>query len=487
MDRREYAACDGLGLADLIRRKQVSSAEVLDAALEQINAVNPGLNAIIELFAKPVERSTTEDVPFVGVPFLLKDIGAGLGGVRTSCASRYVMLAPVPAMDDELSRRFKAAGLRILGKTNLPELGFNVTTEPSLFGPTRNPWNPVYSPGGSSGGSAAAVASGITPLAHATDGAGSIRIPAASCGLIGLKPSRGALPQGPAHADIYGGLVSEGIVSRTVRDSAAALDAIYGSDAGAPYSVPVHTGRFLAALDRPPARMRVGINRQCPDDVSLSADALAALDLAARSLESLGHHVLPVDLTVSIEDLLVPRGVYLTQVCAQAATDMAELRALIGRAPLDHELEPINLEAAARGRAMTASAFLASVRAGQSFARRFAEIWLKVDVLLTPALAHAPPRLGSFPTDHADVAEHVARMLRFSPFTATSNVTGEPALVVPVVQSQEGLPLAVQLVAPLGQDGLLLKLAAQLETTLAFWKAAIVPVANFMRSQTAPR
>ena len=463
MDRREYASYDGLGLADLVRRKQVSSAEVLAAAMAQIAAVNPGLNAIIELFAKPVEGSMAEGAPFLGVPFLLKDIGAGLAGVPTGCASRYGMLAPAPAMDDELTRRFRAAGLRILSKTNLPELGFNVTTEPALFGPTRNPWNPAYSAGGSSGGSAAAVAAGMTALAHATDGAGSIRIPAASCGLIGLKPSRGALPQGPAHADIYSGMVSEGVVSRTVRDSAAALDAIHGADAGAPYAAPARAGRFLAALDRPSARLRIGINRQCPDDVQPSAEALGALDRVARSLESLGHHVLPVDLTVSIEDLLVPRAVYLAQVCAQAATDMAESSALIGRAPLEHEIEPVNREAAARGRAMTASAFLACVRAGQRFTRRFAEIWRKIDVLLTPALAYAPPKLGSFPTDHGDVVEHVARMLRFSPFTAMFNVTGEPALVAPAMRSREGLPLAVQLAAPLGRDGRLLKLAAELD------------------------
>lgn len=402
------------------------------------------------------------------MPFLLKDIGAALAGARTSCASRYMMLAPAPAADDELTRRFKRAGLRILGKTNLPELGFNVTTEPAAFGSTRNPWNLARSAGGSSGGAAAAVAAGMTPMAHATDGAGSIRIPAAACGLIGLKPSRGALPQGPAHADIYGGLVSEGVVSRTVRDSAAALDAVHGADAGTPYAAPGRTGSFLEALDRPPPSLRIGINHQCPDDVGLSAETLAALDRAARTFEGFGHCVRRVTLPVSAEDLLIPRQVYLTQVCAQAAGDAAELRAAIGRAPQEGELERINVAAAERGRAMTAPDFLAVLRAGQDFTRRFSGIWHEIDVLLTPALSRPPPELGAFPTDHDDVAEHVARMLRFSPFTATFNVTGEPALVAPVARSKEGLPLAVQLAAPPGQDGLLLQLAAQLEMALPF-------------------
>lgn len=475
MDRSDYVKYDGLGLAELVRRKQVSAAEVMAAAKAQIDATNSAINAVITLFPTPVEASREVDAPFLGVPFLLKDIGAALAGTRTSGASRYLMQAPPSTIDDTLTTRFKRAGLRILGKTNLPELGFNVTTEPAVFGPTRNPWRPACSAGGSSGGSAAAVAAGMVPLAHATDGAGSIRIPAACCGLVGLKPSRGAVPQGPAHGDIYGGLVSEGVVSRTMRDTAAALDAIYGLDAGAPYAAPAHASSFLGILSTDSPRLRIGVNHQCLPDVTLSTDALSALETAAGVLEEQGHHVMPVALPVTLEDLRIPRAVYLTQVCAQAATDAAELERLIGRAPKDGEMEPINHAAAERGRSMTAADYLGAVRAGQSYARRFAAIWREIDVLLSPALAGPPPKLGAFPTDHTDVEAHVARMLRFSPFTATFNLTGDPALAVPVAMSPQGLPLAVQLAAPLGGDGLLLQLGDQL-------MAALPPKAVFEQS-----
>lgn len=466
MDPADYVKYDGLGLAELIRRKQASAAGVLAAAQAQIAATNPAINAVIELFAAPIEAPSEPDAPFFGVPFLLKDIGAALAGTRTSGASRYLMQGPPAAVDDTLTTRFKAAGLRILGKTNLPELGFNVTTEPAAFGPTRNPWHPAHSAGGSSGGSAAAVAAGVVPLAHATDGAGSIRIPAACCGLVGLKPSRGAVPQGPAHADIYGGLVSEGIVSRTLRDTAAALDAIHGLDAGAPYAAPAQVGSFLGMLSSDAPRLRIVVNHQCMPDVALSAEALGAQETAARVLEELGHHVMPVALPVALEDLEIPRAVYLAQVCAQAAADAAELQRSIGRAPRDGELERINRAAVERGRSMTAADFLGAVRSGQNFARRFAAVWRHIDVMLSPALAGPPPELGAFPTDHDDVAAHVARMLRFSPFTATFNLTGDPALAVPVAMSLQGLPLAVQLAAPLGRDGWLLQLGDRLMAAL---------------------
>jgi amidase len=463
MDRTDYLKYDGLGLADLIRRREVSAAEVLAAAQAQIARINPAINAVVDQFDLPSEASEAADAPFLGVPFLLKDIGGALAGRRTSGACRYLLQAPAPAEDDALTARFKAAGLRILGKTNLPELGFNVTTEPALFGPTRNPWNLAHSAGGSSGGSAAAVAAGMVPLAHATDGAGSIRIPAACCGLIGLKPSRGALPQGPAHADIYGGLVSEGVVSRSIRDTAAALDAVYGVDAGAPYAAPRRSAGFLQQLAMRPPRLRIGINRQCLPDVVLAPEAIEAMDAAARALEDLGHQVIPVQLPVGPDDLAVPRQVYLAQVCAQAAADEVELHRLVGRPPRDDEMERINLAAAARGHEMGAAELLAAVRAGHAFVRRFATIWRSIDVLLTPALAGPPPRLGAFPTDHDDVTEHVARMLRFSPFTATFNLTGDPALTLPSTIGPAGLPLGIQLAASLGSDGTLLRLGAQLQ------------------------
>ncbi|MDY0872622.1 amidase [Dongia rigui] len=469
MNRADYLAQDGLGLADLIRRRAVSADEVLVAAREVIAATNPETNAIVDLFANPAESNMDPAARFHGVPFLLKDIGGALNGARTTGASRYLAGLPPLDTDDALTARFKQAGLRILGKTNLPELGFNVTTEPAMFGPARNPWNLAHSTGGSSGGSAAAVAAGMVPLAHATDGAGSIRIPAAACGLVGLKPSRGSLPQGPAHADIYAGLVSEGVVSRSVRDTAAALDIAYGPDAGAPYGAPpAPIAGFLSALMQNGPRLKIGVNHQHLDDVALAPEGLAALETAAELLRGLGHHVAPIALPIKEHDLVLPRRVYKAQVCAQAAADAAELKTILGRPPHEGEMERINLAAAEAGRRMGAAEYVATIRAGQAFTRTMALLWDDIDVLLTPALAGPAPQLGAFPTDHDDVDLHVARMLRFSPFTATYNVTGEPAITLPIQQSADGLPLGIQLCAALGNDASLLVLAQEIETARVF-------------------
>jgi amidase len=436
VNNEEYTRLDATALAALIRTGDVSRTEALQAARDRIAACNPAINAVVDLYGAPVEDPDSQG-PFSGVPFLLKDIGAGIAGKRTSCASRAFTDAPPQTHDDQLTTRFKQAGLRVLGKTNLPELGFNVTSEPVHFGPTRNPFDLKRTAGGSSGGSAAAVASGMVPIAHATDGAGSIRIPAACCGLVGLKPSRGLIPQGPDHADIYGGLVTEGVVTRSVRDTAMALTIMRGADVGAPYAAP--------SLVPHNDKCRIGILARGADDFSFDADALHALSLAADRLRDAGHDVEPVREFLSPGDWRIPREVYLTQVCAQAAADFA------GRGIPDG-LEDMNRAAILLGRRMLAEHFLSMVRSGQDFARRFAAIWQRFDVLLTPALASAAPKLGQFPMDHTDVALHVDRMTRLAPFAGTFNLTGGPALVVCVAQNAEGLPLCVQLASDMGHD-----------------------------------
>jgi amidase len=442
MNVEEYTRLDATALAALIRSGDVSRAGALQAARDRIAACNPSINAVVELYDVPVEDSEAQGA-FTGVPFLLKDIGAGIAGKRTSCASRAFSGVPPQNHDDELTLRFRQAGLRILGKTNLPELGFNVTSEPVHFGPTRNPFDTARSAGGSSGGSAAAVASGMVPMAHATDGAGSIRIPAACCGLVGLKPSRGLIPQGPAHADIYGGLVTEGVVTRSVRDMAAALAIMSGADVGAPYAAPV--------LHPVKSNCRIGILVSGADDFSFDDDALGALSIAADHLRDAGHDVEPVRQFLSPADWQIPRQVYLTQVSAQAAGDFT------GRAIPDR-LEKMNQAAILLGRGMSAEQYLSVVRGCQDFARRFASIWQHYDVLLMPALASAAPKLGQFPMDHSDVALHVDRMTRLAPFAGTFNLTGGPALVVCVSQNADGLPLGVQLASDMGHDLQLLAL-----------------------------
>ena len=442
MTEDEYISLDATALAAAIASGRTSRAAVLAAAKARIAKRNPSLNAFIDLYDAPVEDEASTG-PFAGVPFLLKDIGAGIAGRRTTCASRAFLNAPPQDWTDELTLRFLRAGLAILGKSNLPELGFNVTTEPQAFGPTRNPFDPAHSAGGSSGGAAAAVASGMVPLAHATDGAGSIRIPAACCGLVGLKPSRGLIPQGPKHADIYGGLVTEGVVSRSIRDSAMALAVMAGEDAGAPYAAPV--------LAPPRQTLRIGILTEAASDIVIDADALTALAIAADRLRHLAHSVAPATFGFAPDEWRIPREVYRAQVSAQAAADFA------GR-DIPDGLEAINRAAIIEGRAMKVESYLVAVRRGQDFARRFAAIWERFDVLLSPALSGAAPKLGLFPTDHGDIGLHVDRMTRLAPFAGLFNLTGGPALVVSVGRTDAGLPIGVQLGGKPGDDRLLLAL-----------------------------
>jgi amidase len=443
----EYARFDALGLATLIGSGEVTADEVMGAARSQIAKCNPVLNAIIELYDSP-EYFLDSQGPFVGVPFLLKDIGTGLRGRRSRLGSRAFHDAPPQRYDDELTARFKAAGLRIIGKTNLPELGFNVTTEPEAFGPTRNPLNSDFSAGGSSGGAAAAVGSGMVPIAHATDGAGSIRIPAACCGLVGLKPSRGLVPQGPTHSDIYGGLVSEGVITKSIRDMAAALQVMAGRDSGAPYAAPTQ-----AAFGK---KLRIGVLTDSAPDILLTPEAYSAVDCTVCRFQDLGHAVSPVTPLLEPEDWLIPRQVYLSQVCAQGAADWP-----LGGIP--DSLEEINRAAILAGRSMSARQFVATVRRGHDFCRRFARIWQSFDLVLTPALTDVAPRLGCFPTNHADLSLHVDRMAQLAPYSSIFNLTGGPALVLPVMRTGAGLSLGVQLAGDIGSDQQLLALGMQLE------------------------
>jgi amidase len=479
MNRHDYVKLDAIGIATLVKDRFVSAEDILAAARNQITFANPFVNAVIATIEPGASAEDQSQQAFAGVPFLMKDIGAGVAGHVTSCASRFIAHLGVPCTaDSELTHRFRSAGLRILGKTNLPELGFNVTTEPRLFGPTLNPWNLTHSTGGSSGGAAAAVASGMVPIAHATDGAGSIRIPAACCGLIGLKPSRGALPQGPDAADVYGGLVSEGVITRTVRDTALALDIMYGAEAGAPYAAPTQSGLFLAALDGPSRPLRIGISMQVPADVYLSDASREATEKAAGLLEQLGHYVAPIDLPLSEADLLTVRDIYRTHVCAQTAADLTALCRNGIRLPDETVMERINLAAARHGKAMPATDFLLMERQRHRLTRRMARLWDRCEILLTPALAAPAVELGAFPTDHDDVVLHVARMLRFSPFTALFNVTGEPAIMLPLLRLN-GLPVGIQLAAGFGDDARLLRLSAELER--ARGSPSIDSVANAFR------
>lgn len=452
----EYRRLDGTAIADLVRRREVTAGEVAEAADAVIAEENPRLGAVV--------RRVNPDLagvpagPMAGVPFLLKDIGAQCAGLPTTAGNRWLSRVLKPAVaDDELVRRFRRAGLVIMGQTSTPDLGMNVATEPVLFGPTRNPLDPNRSPGGSSGGAAAAVASGMVPIAHATDGAGSIRIPAACCGLVGLKPSRGAVPEGPRASHVYQGMVSSFVITRTVRDAAAVLAAVHGADAGAPYAAP--------ALDLPadlPAPLRVAIDATVPADVTLEPGVTEALTDTARRLAAMGHVVEQASLPLGEDDLLFTRTVYGAQVRVQTAVLIEGVATATGERPIRDEFEPVLWAALEEGQRMTAADLVRIEWRMHALTRELAPFFDAWDVLLTPATAGPAWPLGALPTDHDEVDLHVRRMLSNAPFTALWNITGQPALVIPSGRDVGGLPVGVQLVTKLGGEGVLLALGTAL-------------------------
>ena len=327
----EYASYDGLGLAELISRKEVSRGEVLEAAIAVIERRNPELNAVIHTMYDEARAAVTgSEGAFAGVPFLLKDLGAHCAGAPYTAGCR-VLADNVPDYDTEHTRRFRQAGLAILGKTNTPELGFCASTEPDLFGPTRNPWDTGRTAGGSSGGSAAAVAAGMVPLAHASDGGGSIRIPAAACGLVGLKPTRLRSPWGPDAGDVLFGFAVQHVVSRTVRDSAAALDATAGTEPGAPYAAPPQERPFLDEVGADPGRLRVAFSAEAQSGVPVSPECTKAVEEVAKLCESLGHHVEAAAPAFAEKDRGVANELFKVLASALHAQLVEEFEAMLGR------------------------------------------------------------------------------------------------------------------------------------------------------------
>ena len=476
MDRTGPA--DGLGLADLIRHGEVSAREALAAALERAAAVDH-LGAIRALDAErafaaadAADRLLRTDPaaaaaqPFFGVPFLMKDLGAAAAGFPVICGSRLLQGMPPPIEDAELARRFKAAGLNPFGVTTVPEFGLALSSEPAMGPLCRNPLDPSLTPGGSSGGAAAAVAAGIVGLAHATDAGGSTRVPAACCGLVGLKPTRGAVPGGPRFGNHLGGIAAELVVSRSLRDTAAALDAVTGRGQG-PEPDPDLGGPTLPRLDRAPAGLRIGL---CAGDrpgfVVEGVRRQAILDAAACLAED-GHRVSPV------EAARLDAGREQASLVFDRIISANMARNLAGLGPSDLALiEPLSRAVLERGRRMSAidlqEAYAAAVTLSHAMWRLFAEI----DVLLVPMLSSSPLPIGSFPLDHDDVDLHWRRMTAFAPYAVLANAAGTPALTLPFGADPRGLPLPVQLIGPMGSDALLLRLARRLERRRPFGHVA---------------
>jgi len=458
----DYVELDGLGLAELVRLGQVSPTEVLEVACAALDQVNSRLNAVVESLRAEAEQEIHHGLPigpFAGVPFLIKALGPFYAGKATTMGSRLFQSYVAPC-DSELMARYRRAGLVTLGKTNLPELGVSFSTEPELYGPCRNPWDLEQSPGGSSGGAAAAVAARMVPMAHGNDAGGSIRVPASACGLFGFKPTRGRMPTAPFGEAVFG-LAIDHALTRSVRDSAALLDATLGEDAGPPYGAPTPARPFLAEVTVPPGRLRIALVEESWSGDAISPDCREALRHTAHLCQSLGHEIVPARPTVDgkvvgavLGDLM---GVFVSHLLDDFCPRL-HLR------PDASNLEPATLAWAAHGRGLTANQLASALGARDMLARTLGQFFTKFDLILSPTLARTPIPLGAFRYDHPPSARAVADALfSYAPFTALFNLTGNPAMSVPLHVSECGQPVGVQFVAPFAADATLFRLAGQLE------------------------
>jgi len=457
----EYGDHDGLGLAELVRRREVTPAELVEAAIERIERHNPVLNAVVYKAYDEARRTAGErlpDGPFTGVPFLVKDLGCPVGGWPRTSGSRFTK-DEVPAADGALTRRFREAGVVLLGKTNTPEFGITGTTESVLLGPCRTPWNPDHIAGGSSGGAAAAVASGMVPLAHASDGLGSIRIPAACCGLVGLKITRDRNPGGAEDAERAIGFVVEHVVTRSVRDSAAMLDATGYPEAASPYAPPPKARPYVEEIRTPPGCLRIAFSAETPDGHAIDPEIKDALARVARWLEDLGHHVEERGLDVDYRRLYAAQRAVST---ASFAAEMAERVREAGREPDPDELEPNTWAVLLSGRRRSGEEVMAAWGTLRVMCRRVLQRFETFDVFLTPMRGTALPRIGDLGPGQ-DPRELNRKQARALPFTPPFNLTGQPAVSLPLVHTADGLPLGMQLVGRYADEATLFRLAAQLE------------------------
>ena len=458
----ELAGLDATRCAALVRSGELTPLELVDAAIDRAEQVNGTLNAIVtEMYdhARDTARSHSGTGIFAGVPFLVKDFLAEVEGVRFTEASSFLS-DYVPAEDSELVRRFRAAGLVFIGKTNTPEFAIGPTTEPRLFGATRNPWDPARTPGGSSGGAAAAVSARVVPMAHGNDAGGSIRIPASCCGLVGLKPSRGRVPLGPHYGDLFSGLVAELGVTRSVRDTAALLDAVAGPAVGDPYFPAPPARSYTNEVDRPPGALKIGFCSETPLGDPTDPECERAVRDAAALCESLGHDVEEVRPEFDADVLWTT---FTTLVSAGAAWAIADWERRTGRTAEPDHFEPFVWAFAERGRSLGAHEYLLAVQDMQRTVRDVSAYFDRFDVWLTPTLGQPPVELGTLVYDGRDPFELRRRCGRFSPYTWVSNTSGQPAISVPLHWTASGLPVGTHFVARWGEEATLIRLAGQLE------------------------
>jgi Asp-tRNA(Asn)/Glu-tRNA(Gln) amidotransferase A subunit family amidase len=459
----DFERYDGLGLAALVKRREVSPGELVEAAIARCEARNPALNAVvIPLFeaARAAAKGDLPKGPFEGVPFLLKDLHLNVPGVRTTNGSS-LFADHVPANESELVARYRRAGLIVLGKSASPEFGLTCTTESRLFGQTKNPWSLAHTSGGSSGGASAAVAGGIVPLANASDGGGSIRIPASCCGLFGLKPTRGRTPLGPDAGEGWAGMSCVHAVTRSVRDSAALLDATAGPDLGAPYAAQPPLRPWLAEVGAPPGRLRIALNTQTWNGAATHPDCAAAAEDAARLCETLGHHVERARFAPS--DMEELRKAALTVVAANIRWMIEEGGRKLGREPKADDVEPGTWAVGDLAKGFDAVAYAGAVKVLHRTGRELARFLTHWDVLLSPTMGAPPQRLGVLSLSNPDTQQQTGALLEAIGYTQLANVAGTPAMSVPLHWNAAGLPIGVQFIGRHDDEATLFRLAAQLE------------------------
>jgi amidase len=473
----DLARLDATAQAELVRSGEIAPVELVDAAIERIEALNGELNAVIHPLYEEGRAATAgelPDGPFQGVPFLLKDLGAAFAGQPFHMGMRALKEAGFRApVDTYLAERFRAAGFVTIGKTNCPELGILPTTEPQAYGPSRNPWDVSRSTGGSSGGSGAAVASGMVPAAHANDGGGSIRIPASECGLVGLKPTRQRTSEGPLIGDNISGLTVELVVSRSVRDTAAILDAVHGPAPGDPYVAPPPERPYVEELRSEVGRLRIGLVARPVADETPQPAVVGAAREAAEMLSDLGHEVEEVDAAGFGGADIVPT--FMTRWASGQAAALTQLSVALGRELGPDDVEPLTWALAEMGRKVSGGDYLVAVAQHQLLTRMIAGVYETFDLLLTPTLGEVPPPLGTFDDSGPNPLDAIRRAGLTAAFTALANVTGQPAISLPLAWSEDGLPIGIQLIGPYGGEDVLIRLAAQLEEAHP-WAERVPPI-----------
>jgi amidase len=478
----EYRSYDATALAALVKKKEVTPLELLELAIKRTEEVNPQYNAVVTKFydmAKEQIKAVDPTAPFAGVPYLLKDLGPQLKGTRYTCGSR-ILQHNISAANSAVTDKMLKAGLVIFGKTNVPEFGITPFTESELLGPTRNPYNTEYTTGGSSGGSATAVAAGIVPMASGNDGGGSIRIPASCCGLFGLKPSRGRVSLGPENGELWGGAVCEGVVSKSVRDSALYYDLIFGNTEGDPYIIAKPEKPFAEEVNTPPGKLRIGYSTEHPFDVKRDEENIKAVEKTVQLLRSLGHEVTEVKLPFKKE--------IMTQILY--AMVYGELSAMLdyigegrGSKPKRHELEPNNWLLYKLGHSFSANSFALAKLKWNETNRALAAFHQQYDLLLTPTLGMRPFKIGSLQNNAFEqVALRVMNALGISsivkytgliektagkifswiPYAPLANITGQPSMTMPLHMSADGLPVGVMFTGRLNDEATLFRLAGQI-------------------------